>query len=85
MENQQGDKHGFFPHNQGLTSPTPYPLEPCPFHLTLHCRSWLWFILIDVHVYMMPNYNVPYSTTYHRQLPPIAETYTTKSMVGLFP
>ena len=63
-------KHGFFPHNQGLTSPTPYPLEPCPFHSTLHCRSWLWFILIDVRVYMMPNYNVPYSTAYHRQLSP---------------
>ena len=60
-------KHGFFPHNQGLTSPTPYPLEPCPFHSTLHCRSWLWFILIDVRVYMMPNYNVPNSTIYPRQ------------------
>ena len=46
-------KLGFFPLNQGLTSPTPYPLEPCPFHSTLHCRSWLWFILIDVRVYMM--------------------------------
>ena len=34
---------GFPPINQGLTSPTPYPLEPCPFHSTLHCRSWLWF------------------------------------------
>ena len=45
---------GFSPHNQGLTSPTPYPLEPCPFHSTLHCCSWLWFILIDMRVYMMP-------------------------------
>ena len=62
---------GFSPKDQGLTSPTPYPLEPFPFHSTLHCRSWLWFILIDVHVYMMPNYNVPYSTTYHRQLSPL--------------
>ena len=62
-------KLGFFPHNQGLTSPTPHPLEPCHFHSTLHCRSWLWFILIDVHVYMMPNYNVPNSTRFHRQIP----------------
>ena len=59
---------GFSPINQGLTSPTPYPLEPCPFHSTLHYRSWLWFILFDVCVYMMPNYNVLDSTTYHRQL-----------------
>ena len=34
---------GFSPINQVLTSPTPYPLEPCPFHSTLHCCSWLWF------------------------------------------
>ena len=60
---------GFFPLNQGLTSPTPYPSEPCPFHSTLHCRSWLWFILINVRVYMMPNYNVPDSMRFHRQLP----------------
>ena len=61
---------GFPPIDQGLTSPTPYPLEPCPFHSTLHCHSWLWFlVLFDVRVYMMPNYNVPNSTTYHRQLP----------------
>ena len=64
-------KHGFFPHNQGFTSPTPYPLEPCPFHSTLHCRSWLWFILIDVRVYMMSNYKLPDSTTNHRQISPL--------------
>ena len=68
VENNKAIKHGFFPHNHGLTSPTPYPLEPCPFYSTLHCRSWLWFILIDVRVYMMLNYNVLYSTTYHQQL-----------------
>ena len=62
---------GFSPINQVLTSPTPYPLEPCHFHSTLHWRSWLWFILFDVRVYMMPNYNVPNSTTYHRQLFPL--------------
>ena len=61
---------GFFPIDQGLTSPTPYPLETCPFHSTLHCRSWLWFILFDVRIYMMPHYNVPDSTAYHRQLSP---------------
>ena len=65
------EKHGFFPHNQGLTSPTPYPLEPCPFHLMLHCYSWLWFIWIDVRVYMMSNYKVPDSTTNHRQISPL--------------
>ena len=58
---------GFSPINQGLTSPTPYPLESCPFHSTLHCRSWLWFILFDVRIYMMPHYNVPDSMTYCRQ------------------
>ena len=36
--------------------------------LTLPRRSWLWFILFDVRIYMMPNYNVPDSTIYHRQL-----------------
>ena len=58
-----------FSHNQSLTSPTPYPLESCPFHSMLHCRSWLWFILFDVRIYMMPHHNVPDSTTYHQQLP----------------
>ena len=53
---------GFFP-------PTPYPLEPCPFHSMLHCRSWLWFILFDVRIYMMSSYNVPHSMIDHRQLP----------------
>ena len=64
-------KHGFFPITQGLTSPSPYPLESCPFHSTLHCRSWLWFILIDVRVYMMSKYKVPDSTTNHRQISPL--------------
>ena len=59
---------GFSPIGQGLTSPTPYPLEPCPFHSTVYCHSWLWFILFDVRIYMMPHYNVLDSTTYHRQL-----------------
>ena len=60
---------GFPPIDQGLTSPTPYPLESHPFHTTLHYRSWLWFILFDMRIYMMPTYNVLDSTTYHRQLP----------------
>ena len=70
MENQNKvATHGFFSlMTQGLTSPTPYPLESCPFHSTLHCHRCLWFILFDVRVYMMSNYKVPNSTTYHRQL-----------------
>ena len=44
----------FSPIDQGLTTPTPYPLGSCPFHSMLHCRSWLWFILFDVCIYMMP-------------------------------
>ena len=57
---------------------TPYPLEPCPFHSTLHCRSWLWFILIDVRIYMMPTImcqiarytigNYPYCRNIHNQI-----------------
>ena len=39
-----------------------------PFSLSLHCRSWLWVLLIRVHIYMMPNYNVPDSMIYHRQV-----------------
>jgi len=62
---------GFSPIGQGLTFPTPYPSESCPFHSRLHCRSWLWFILFDVCIYMMPHFNVPDSTTYHRQLSPL--------------
>ena len=78
------ETHGFFPHNQGLTSPTPYPLEPCPFYSTLHCRSWLWFILIDMRIYMMPNYNVPYSTAYHRQLSPLPKHTQPNRWWGFF-
>ena len=68
---------GFSPIDQVLTSPTPYPSEPCPFHSTLHCCSWLWFILIDVRVYMMPTImcqigrytigNYPYCRNIHDQ------------------
>ena len=69
MRQGKVETHGFFfPLTKVWHPPTPYPLEPCPFHSTLHCRSWLWFILFDVCVYMMPNYNVSDSTTYHRQL-----------------
>ena len=73
---QKGDKStrwqhmGFSPIDQGSTSPTPYPLESCPFHSTFHCHSWLWFILFGVHIYMMPNYNVPNGMINHRQLSP---------------
>ena len=59
---------GFSPIGQGLTSPTPSPSESRPFHSTLHYHSWLWFILFDVRIYMMPHYNVPDSMTYHQQL-----------------
>ena len=60
---------GFSPLAHRLNISPPLILrKSCPFHSTLHCRSWLWVILIDVRVYMMPNYNVPYRTAYHRQL-----------------
>ena len=61
---------GFSPIDQGLTSPTPYPLESCPFHL-LRCIviAGCGLFLIDVRIYMTPNYNVPHSTIDHRQLP----------------
>ena len=73
MANQQGGSTWVSPPpiDHGLKSPTPYPLESCPFHSTLHCHSWLWFILIDVWVYMMSNYKVPDSTTNHRQISPL--------------
>ena len=65
-------KHGFFPHRLRFEIPTPYPLEPCPFHSTLHGRIWLWFlVLFDVRIYMMSNYNVPYGMINHRQLSPL--------------
>ena len=51
--------------------PHPYPLESCPFHSTLPHRSWLWFILFDVRIYMMPNYKVLNGTINHRQLSPL--------------
>ena len=69
---RQGGDTWVFPHRPRLTSPTPLSFGIMPFSsFTLHCRNWLWFILIDVRVYMMPNYNVPDSTIYHRQLSPL--------------
>ena len=87
VEKQTRWKHmGFSPINQGLTPPTPYPLEPCPFDSTLHCRSWLWvynylmcvftwclIIRCRIARHTIGNY------TYCRNI------HTHKSMVGLFP
>ena len=75
---------GFSPIDQGLTFPTPYPLESCPFHSTLHYRSWLWFILFDVRIYMMLNYNVPDSTIYHRQRSPLPKHTQQNRWWGFF-
>ena len=48
------------------------------FISTLHCHSWLWFILFDVRVYMMPTImcqiarytigNYPYCQNIHNQI-----------------
>ena len=59
----------FSPINQGLTSPTPLSFGTMPFSFNVALSQLVVvLVLIDVCIYMMPNYNVPYSTTYHRQL-----------------
>ena len=78
MENQQGGNTWISLIDQGLTSLTPYPLEPCPFHLTLHFRIWLWVYLFDVCIYMMPTImfqiarytigNYPHCRNIHNQI-----------------
>ena len=59
---------GFF-HNQGLTSPPLILWNHAFFIQRCTAVAGCGFSLIDVRVYMMPNYNVPNSTRYHRQLP----------------
>ena len=63
---------GFSPIDQGLTSPTPYPLESCPFHFQI-CTAVAGcglFYLMCMFTWFH-TYNVPNSTTYHRQLSPL--------------
>ena len=76
------ETHGFFPHNQGLTSSTPYPSEPCPFSFNIALPQLVVvLVLIDVRVYMMPNYNVLNGTINHRQLSPLLR-YTHNQIDG---
>ena len=73
----------FFPLVQGLTIPPLILRKIMPFSSWLHWRSWLGFILIKVHIYMMPKlicvvyHDIPSATI------SITEHNTTKSMVGL--
>ena len=61
-------KHGFFPITKVWHPP---PLILWNHALFIQCCTTVagcGFILIDVHIYMMPNYNVPNSTIYHWKL-----------------
>ena len=68
-QSNKGGKKGFFPHRPRFDIPHPLSFGTMPFSFQ-RCTAvaGCGFSLFNVRVFMMPNYNVPYSMTYHRQL-----------------
>ena len=65
----------FFPHDSRFIISPPFILwNNALFISTLHYLSWLWFILFDVRIYMMPNYNVAVLRPRNSQAPTVRDS-----------